>query len=60
MDRVLLVILFLGTVALVCLAGVIYLAAHGVNPPDVLVATTGASVGALGTVLVGLNTNRPT
>ena len=43
MDRVVLVILTLGVVALVCLSGVIYLAAHQLAVPDVLVATTGAA-----------------
>lgn len=58
MDRVVLVILTLGVVALVCLSGVIYLAAHQLAVPDVLVATTGAAVGALGSLLVAAN--RPT
>lgn len=39
--------------AVVCLAGVIYLAAHQLGIPDVLVATTGAAVGSLGTLLAG-------
>lgn len=57
-DRVVLVIITLGLVALVCLGGVIYLAARTLGVPDVLVATTGASVGALGSLLVAAN--RPT
>lgn len=52
-DRLTLVIIVLGLIALVCLSGVIYLAAA--NParsiPDVLVATTGAAVGSLGSLL---------
>jgi ABC-type enterobactin transport system permease subunit len=52
MDRFLVVILTLGVVALVCLGGVIYLAAQSLGVPDVLVATTGAAVGALGSILV--------
>lgn len=52
MNRVLVVIMALATIALVCLGGVIYLAARALNVPDVLVATTGAAVGALGAVLV--------
>lgn len=50
-DRLVIVILLLGLVALVCLGGVIYLAAHSLSVPDVLVATAGAAVGALGSVL---------
>lgn len=41
----------LAVIALVCLSGVIYLAGSGASIPDVLVATTGASVGSLGTLL---------
>lgn len=41
----------LTAVALVCLGGVIYLSAAGAAVPDVLVATTGAAVGSLGTLL---------
>lgn len=52
MDRFLVVILALATIALVCLGGVIYLAAESLGVPDVLVATTGAAVGALGSILV--------
>lgn len=55
MDRVVLVILTLGVVALVCLGGVIYLSANQLGVPDVLVATTGAAVGALGSLLVAAN-----
>lgn len=51
MDRLVLVILLLGIVALVCLGGVIYLAAASLSIPDVLVATTGAAVGSLGSLL---------
>lgn len=51
MDRILVVIVALTTVALVCLGGVIYLAAHQLGVPDVLVATAGAAVGALGSIL---------
>jgi ABC-type enterobactin transport system permease subunit len=58
MDRVVLVIVSLTVVALVCLGGVIYLAAQQLGVPDVLVATTGAAVGALGSLLVAAN--RPT
>lgn len=60
MDRILVVLLALTTVALVCLGGVIYLAAHQLGIPDVLVATTGASVGSLGTILtLQRNTSPP-
>lgn len=52
MDRFLVVIVALCVIALVCLSGVIYLAAHSLGVPDVLVATTGAAVGALGSILV--------
>lgn len=41
----------LAVIALVCLGGVIYLAGRGLGVPDVLVATAGASVGSLGTLL---------
>lgn len=41
----------LSVIALVCLGGVIYLAGRGLGVPDVLVATAGASVGSLGTLL---------
>jgi hypothetical protein len=50
-DRLVLVIILLGVVALTCLGGVIFLAAHSLSIPDVLVATAGAAVGALGSVL---------
>lgn len=50
-DRLVLVIIVLAAVALVCLCGVIYLAAHSLSIPDVLVATTGAAVGSLGSLL---------
>lgn len=46
-----LVIVALSVVALVCLGGVIYLAARQLGVPDVLVATAGAAVGALGSIL---------
>jgi ABC-type enterobactin transport system permease subunit len=52
MDRLVLVIILLGTVALVCLGGVIFLAASSLSIPDVLVATTGAAVGSLGSLIV--------
>lgn len=51
MDRILVVILALSVVALVCLGGVIYLSAQQLGVPDVLVATAGAAVGALGSIL---------
>lgn len=60
MDNLKLVILTLGVVALVCLGGVIYLAARTLGIPDVLVATAGASVGALGSLLVRTSTDKPT
>ena len=47
-----LALLILGLVALVCLSGVIYLAAHAMGVPDVLVATTGAAIGSIGSILV--------
>lgn len=50
-DRLVLVILLLGVVALVCLSGVIFLASSSLPIPDVLVATTGAAVGSLGSLL---------
>lgn len=51
-DRLqLVVVLALAVVAILCLCGVIYLAARGLSVPDVLVATAGAAVGSLGTVL---------
>jgi ABC-type enterobactin transport system permease subunit len=50
-DRIMLVIVALSVVALVCLGGVIYLAARQLGVPDVLVATAGAAVGALGSIL---------
>ena len=51
MSNARLVILFLGTLALVSLGGVIYLQAGGYSIPDVLVATTSGSLSALGAIL---------
>lgn len=41
----------LTVIALVCLGGVIYLSGTDHATPDVLVATAGAAVGSLGTLL---------
>lgn len=49
----------LGLVALVCLGGVIYLAASALSIPDVLVGTTGAAIGSIGSILV-VRDSRPT
>lgn len=51
MTNARLVIIFLGTLAIVSLAGVIYLVAIERSVPDVLVATVSASIGALGAIL---------
>lgn len=59
-DRLVLVIVLLGVVALVCLGGVIYLAAASLSIPDVLVATTGAAVGSLGSLLTAAGLSTPT
>lgn len=51
MTNARLVILFLGTLALVSLGGVIYLSAISDAIPDVLVATVSGSLSALGAIL---------
>lgn len=53
------VILALAGITLLCLGGVIYLAAHSVTVPDVLVATTGVAVGALGSILTARSNAGP-
>lgn len=51
-DRlVLVVVVALASIAVLCLSAVTYLAAQQLGIPDVLVATTGASVGSLGSIL---------
>lgn len=51
MTNARLVILFLGTLALVSTGGVIYLASRQLGIPDILVATTSGSLAALGAIL---------
>lgn len=51
MTNARLVILFLGSLALVSLGGVIYLVAQDKSIPDVLVATVSGSLAALGAIL---------
>lgn len=51
MSNARIVILFLGSLALVSLGGVIYLTANGQGIPDVLVGTVSGSLSALGAIL---------
>lgn len=51
MTNARIVILFLGTLALISLAGVIYLVSVDKSIPDVLVGTVSGSLSALGAIL---------
>lgn len=60
-DRrtVMLVVIFLGTIALVSLALVGLLAYQGKNVPDALVATLSGTTGAVGALLAKTSTEPP-
>lgn len=51
MSNIRLVILFLGVALLACLGLIAFLVLNDKNIPDVFVATTGAAIGALGSIL---------
>ncbi len=51
------VILFLGTLALASLGGIIYLVGADKSIPDILVATVSSSIAALGAILAKTSTD---
>lgn len=51
MTNARLVILFLGALALVSLAGIIFLVSNDRGVPDVLIATVSGSIASLGSIL---------
>lgn len=59
MSNTRLVVLILGVVALVSLAGIILLAYSDKSTPDVLVATVSTAIGAIGAVLVNNRGTEP-
>jgi hypothetical protein len=59
LSNITLALVILGLVAFGCLGGIIYLAAHQLSVPDVLVGTLGATVGSIGTILVARPSSPP-
>lgn len=60
MSNARVVILFLGTLALFSLGGIIFLVSQDRGVPDVLIATVSGSIASLGSILAKTSSDAPT